>query len=92
MSNNQYTIYSNTQLTHNTLRVAAGNIWEEDYLDINENSMHGVTAGLWLSVKDRADLDEYVRGYPGLKLNIEKYEIVVIEVNSDNVVIEIIEK
>jgi hypothetical protein len=83
-------IEASTQATFDdTLRIGAGNIWDEDYTDASGQPQHGLTAGLWLFVRDRAELNRRERVYPGQILEVAGYKIVVTEVGEDAVVLAI---
>lgn len=83
-------IEASTQATFDdTLRIGAGNIWDEDYTDAAGQPQHGLTAGLWLFVRDRAELNRRERVYPGQTLEVAGYKIVVTEVGEDAVVVAI---
>src|SRR5687768_14121125 len=47
-----YTIEETTQIHLNGVAIGVGNIWEEDYTPPSGGSTRGLTAGLFISVKE----------------------------------------
>jgi hypothetical protein len=83
-------VAASTQATFDdTLRIGAGNIWAEDYTDASGQQQHGLTAGLWLFVRDRAELNRHERVYPGQVIEVAGYQIAVREVGEHAVVLAI---
>src|SRR5262245_10957462 len=65
----QHFIYATTQSQFgDSLRVGAGNIWEEEYTGEDGTSTTGLTAGLWFFVRDQPDLNQHMRVHPGQRL------------------------
>jgi hypothetical protein len=89
MEENTYIIKSSTQLTYKTLRIGAGNIWREDYTDAAGSTKQGLTAGLWIYVKDHDEQNQQVRVYPGEILTVGEYKITVLHVAEKTVEITI---
>jgi hypothetical protein len=67
------------------LRVGAGNIWEEEYLDEAGHSARGLTGGLWFFVRDRPELDHHVRVHPGQWIEFGGYRVRVLEVTQGGI-------
>ena len=67
-----------------------GNIWPEDYLTRDGETVNGLTAALWLFVEDKSDLDQTVRVHPGMTLEIDAYLINIVDVREDGVILEFV--
>lgn len=68
-----------------TLRVGAGNIWEDEYTADDGTTATGLTAGLWFFVRDRPELNQHVRVHKGQQITIAGYQITVLEVEDAGV-------
>jgi hypothetical protein len=76
-----FTIQSGTQLDHDgNLGIAAGNFWGGDFVGPGGEVQHGLTAGLWLTLRDGREENRHVRVHPGQVLNYGGYAIEVLEV------------
>lgn len=90
LNKSQFAIQTNTQLTFQTLKIGVGNIWPEDYLTRDGETVNGLTAALWLFVEDKSDLDQTVRVHPGMTLEIDAYLINIVDVREDGVILEFV--
>lgn len=90
LNKSQFAIQTNTQLTFQTLKIGVGNIWTEDYLTRDGETVNGLTAALWLFVEDKSDLDQTVRVHPGMTLEIDAYLINIVDVREDGVILEFV--
>ncbi len=90
LNKSQFAIQTNTQLTFQTLKIGVGNIWAEDYLTRDGETVNGLTAALWLFVEDKSDLDQTVRVHPGMTLEIDAYLINIVDVREDGVILEFV--
>ena len=90
LNESQFAIQTNTQLTFQTLKIGVGNIWAEDYLTRDGETVNGLTAALWLFVEDKSDLDQTVRVHPGMTLEIDAYLINIVDVREDGVILEFV--
>lgn len=84
MSGENFSIQANTQLTFKDLRIGAGNFWEEEYTNFNNETITGLTAGLWIYVKDQPQENKTIRVFPGMKIAVSGYEIFVKSVLQQN--------
>jgi hypothetical protein len=77
-------IQSNTQAhVDENLSIATGNFWEEEYVDSSGATQHGLTAGLWLNLRDPstgARQNPHQRVHAGQEIAIGGYRIRVLEV------------
>ena len=90
LNKSQFAIQTNTQLTFQTLKIGVGNIWPEDYLTRDGETVNGLTVALWLFVEDKSDLDQTVRVHPGMTLEIGAYLINIVDVREDGVILEFV--
>lgn len=90
LNKSQFAIQTNTQLTFQTLKIGVGNIWPEDYLTRDGETVNGLTVALWLFVEDKSDLDQTVRVHPGMTLEIDAYLINIVDVREDGVILEFV--
>lgn len=77
-------IQANTQLTYKDLKIGTGNFWEEEYTNGNKETSKGLTAGLWIYVKDQPKEDKTLRVFPGMKIDVVGYQILVKSVSQEN--------
>lgn len=68
-----------------TLRVGAGNIWEDSYTTADGATASGLTAGLWLFVRGRPELDRHERVHEGQVLAIAGHTLTVLAVEAGGV-------
>jgi hypothetical protein len=68
-----------------TLRVGAGNIWDERYETVDGTMVSGLTAGLWLFVRDQPELNRHERVWVGQVLTVADYTITVIAIEAAGV-------
>lgn len=68
-----------------TLRVGAGNIWEDSYETADGTTTSGLTAGLWLFVRGRPELDRHERVHAGQVLAIDGHTLSVLAVEAEGV-------
>jgi len=57
-------IAKNTQGTFGDVRIGVGNIWEEQYTE-GGRTTNGLTAGLWIFIRNHSDQNQRVRVHPG---------------------------
>lgn len=75
------TIQSNTQATlGDDVRIGAGNFHEEDYTPAGGGSRRGLTAGLWIYVRNDSSKDTHVRVHTGQVLSVPGYQLEVLAV------------
>ncbi len=81
---NTYGIASSAQLVYNThLRIAAGNIWREEYVDEQGVTRTGPTAALWIGLDGSAPQVTAVRVHVGQILTAGPYTIRVVEIGQE---------
>lgn len=89
-SGNVLTIAGNTQATLGDVRIGVGNIWEEPYKDKPGVQKKGLTAALWIYVRDDAAKDAKLRVHPGQKFTAGKQVFEVVAVEADRVKIRVV--
>lgn len=77
-------IQANTQFTYKDLKIGTGNFWEEEYTNDKSETIKGLTAGLWIYVKDNSQEDRTLRAFPGMKIDVAGYQIFVTSVFEEN--------
>jgi hypothetical protein len=83
------TITENTQATRGDLKIGAGNIWEEEYVDATGAKKKGPTAGLWIYVRNDDSKNQTVRVHPGQILHVASFTLEVKSVTEDSVALGI---
>jgi hypothetical protein len=79
-----YFVSDSAQLTvDNTLRIGAGNIWEEEYTDKNGEIVQGITAGLWFFIRNQPELNQHIRVHKGQNLEIAGYQVNIVDIVKD---------
>lgn len=76
----EHYLANTTQLTYETLRIGAGNFWQETYADAAGDTVEGTTAALWLYFRDTPDANTSLRVYPGMIIEEGGYRIRVLDV------------
>ncbi len=79
-----YLVRVNTQLTVEDLRIGVGNLREGSYVDAQGAPQHGLTAGLWLYVRDDPSQNRQVRVYAGQTITVSKYTIAITDISNDS--------
>jgi hypothetical protein len=74
------TVESNTQITLGEVRIGVGNIHEEEYTPAGGTPRRGLTAGLWISVRDNPTQDRHERVHPGQTVMVPGYRLVIVAV------------
>jgi hypothetical protein len=74
------TVESNTQITIGDVRIGVGNIHEEEYTPEGGTPRRGLTAGLWIYVRENPAQDRHVRVYPGQAVMVPGYRLVIVAV------------
>ena len=74
------TVESNTQITLGDVRIGVGNFREEEYTPEGGTPRRGLTAGLWISVRDNPTQDRNVRVHPGQTVMVPGYRLVIVAV------------
>ena len=82
MDAQSYQVRANTQLTVEDLRIGVGNLREGSYVDAQGAPQHGLTAGLWLYVRDDPSQNRQVRVYAGQTITVSKYVITITDINA----------
>lgn len=75
-----FRVESNTQLEYKNLLIGVAGIWEEEFTDSTGVTRNGVTAGLWIYVKDNRSQDQSLRVYVGQEFPVEQYKISVVDI------------
>jgi hypothetical protein len=73
-----------------SLRVGAGNIWDDEYVDEAGKQVKGLTGGLWFFVRDQSELDHHIRVHPGQRVEFGGYRIHVLVVEQDGIGISVL--
>ncbi len=74
-------IPKNTQGTFfEDIRIAVGNIWQEEYIADNGELQQGITCGLWFFAKHDSSQSRHVRVYPGKKVLSDDYIIEAVDI------------
>ncbi len=73
-----------------SLRVGTGNIWEEEFTGEDGATATGLTAGLWLFVRDRLELNRHVRVREGQQVEIIDYQLTVLKIDEDGIRLKVI--
>lgn len=84
----QYHLSDSTQLTHDDLRIGAGNIWPDAAAEPGATP-GPLRAGLWLSLRHRPELDRHERVSAGQTLDVGPYSVKVVAIEPDAVDLEI---
>lgn len=71
------------------LRIGVGNIWEEEYTAADGTTATGLTAGLWLFVRDQPALDRHVRVHAGQLVELAGHQIAVVAVAEEGVTLRV---
>jgi hypothetical protein len=74
------TVESNTQITLGDVRIGVGNFSEEEYTPEGGTPRRGLTAGLWIYVRDNPTKDRHVRVHPGQTVMVPGYRLVIVAV------------
>lgn len=74
------TVETGTQITLGDVRIGVGNIWEEEYTPEGGTPRRGLTAGLWISVRNDPAQDRHVRVHPGQSVLVPGYQLVILAV------------
>ncbi|MGH2584956.1 MAG: hypothetical protein ACRDJE_08585 [Dehalococcoidia bacterium] len=75
------TIERNTQATIGDIRIGAGNFHEEGYTSDDGVPRTGMTAGLWIYVRNDSSKDRHVRVHAGQILSVPGYRLEVVTVD-----------
>ena len=80
-----YAILAGGQVTvhGDALRIGAGNIAREPYMNAQGERVQGLRAGLWFFFRDAPENDLYVRVYQGQTIQIPGYVVHVLAIESD---------
>jgi hypothetical protein len=81
MNYTNHTLFTNTQLTHYTLRIGAASIGRRP--DPDSSQPAPLTAGLWIYYRDDPTQDRQVRVQAGEKLSVAGYQIEVVAIEAD---------
>ena len=81
-------IPSNTQGQYGDLRIGVGNIKSGEY-EIDGVKETGVTAMLWVSIRDKSEENKTVTVYIGQSFEIDKYKITVHDIQGELVTLRI---
>jgi hypothetical protein len=86
-----YTIEETTQIHLNGVAIGVGNIWEEDYTPPGGGSTRGLTAGLFISVKEDPSQNRTLRVHPGQEVTVPGYRLQVVSVESREIRLAVVE-
>lgn len=79
-----YIIPDTAQVTvDTTLRIGAGNIWEENFSTKNNEQQQRLTAGLWFFVHEKPELNRHVRVHEGQIVEVAGYTVHVLSIEED---------
>jgi hypothetical protein len=70
-----YAITSTGQMTYDSLKIGAGNFWDEEYPGPDGEPINGLICHLWFFLRDHPELDRMARVYPGAVEEIAGYRI-----------------
>ena len=60
--------------------IGAGNFWEADYVDESGRTQHGLTVGLWITVKDDPSANQTIRMHVGETIIAGTYRVKVLDI------------
>jgi hypothetical protein len=63
-----------------TVSIGAGNFWEDDYVDEAGQARHGLTVGLWITVRGEQLAQEMIRAHVGQTIRAGAYTLLVVEI------------
>ncbi|MFN2420279.1 MAG: hypothetical protein ABR527_02705 [Gemmatimonadota bacterium] len=86
-----YTIEETTQIHLNGVAIGVGNIWEEDYTPIGGGSTRGLTAGLFISVKEDPSQSRTLRVHPGQEVTVPGHRLQVVSVEPREIRLAVVE-
>lgn len=91
MEKNEFLIKTNTQLTYKDLKIGVGNFRDEKCEENSVSREKCPSVSLWISYRDRSDLESQIRVKLGDKVDIGVYslEITEISINSTSNYIKI---
>jgi hypothetical protein len=78
-------IETNTQATLDDVRIGVGNIRESEWTDAGGTTRRGLTAALFISVRDDASKDTKLRVHPGQTFTASKQRFEVLAVDATRV-------
>lgn len=81
-------IGSNTQGSYRDLRIGIGNIKSGEY-EIDGVKKTGVTATLWISIRDKSEENKTITVYIGQSFEIDRYKITVHDIHGELVTLRI---
>ena len=87
MANGAIALKPNIPTNVGDVRIAAGNIWEEDYTPDGGKATKGLTAQLWIMAKD-ASKNKYFRVHPGQVFDVPGAHVKVLSVDHQVVQID----
>jgi hypothetical protein len=82
-------VQSGTQMQVGDVRIGVANIWQEDYLTADGMAKRGLTAALFISVKDQPSMSRNVRAHPGLELDVPGYRLKVAGVEANAIHLDV---
>lgn len=74
-----------TQATLDDVKLGVGNIWDEEYKDASGAAKTGLTAGIWIFIRDDAKKNTTMRAYPGMKFSASKLDLEVKSITDDGI-------
>jgi hypothetical protein len=88
----RHTIATNTQMHLDGAAIGVGNIWEEEYTPAGESlPRRGLTAALFITVKDDTSKNVQRRFHPGEEVSVPGYRVRVVSVDEKSVELEIVD-
>lgn len=91
MSDNSIVIKSNAVFSNDVFNIAIANFRRSEYVDESGQTVNGQTAAMYVYHKENQTEDSPVRVYEGFSTVIDGYQIVVLDITSDTVQIELME-
>ena len=82
-------VESGTQMQIGDVRIGVANIWQEDYRTADGTAKRGLTAALFISVKDQPSMTRSVRVHPGQELDVPGYRLKIAGVEANSVHLDV---
>jgi hypothetical protein len=86
-----HVLMSGTQLHLTGVGIGVGNIWEEQYQEVDGTSTRGLTAGLFIAVSDDASQNRTLRVHPGMQVAAAGYRLDIVSIGQSSVQFAVIE-
>jgi hypothetical protein len=87
-----HAVQATTQLHLRGVAIGVGNIWEEEYRTAGGESRNGLTAGLFISVRDDPSQNRRIRVHPGQEVSVPGHLLHVVAVEERVVHLAVIDQ